>query len=153
MKSGDAVNLLVETIQTHASHPWPATAPQNSPQLLRYHGDLFVISPYTTKVQRTKYRGVTSFHHYTIPTGLDDFTLDPTASRSGTTVTYGPFNDIPESDSREFLSRTQQRVELRYEFGEPVLTVTSLKRTAEVSHWGSNLNIQDEIKLRNSGPT
>jgi len=153
MKSGDTVNILVETVQTHASHPWPASAPQSSAQLLRYYGDLFVISPYTTKSQKTKYRGVTQFLNYTIPTGLDDFTLDPTASRSGTTVTYGPFNDLPESDNREFLDQTQQRVELRYDFGEPVLTVTSLKRAAEISHWGSNLNIQDEIKLHNAGPT
>jgi len=33
-----------------------------------------------------------------------------------------------------------------------VLTVTSLKRAAEISHWGSNLNVQDEIKLHNHGP-
>jgi oligosaccharyltransferase complex subunit alpha (ribophorin I) len=30
--------------------------------------------------------------------------------------------------------------------------ITSLKRVAEISHWGANLNIQNDIALRNAGP-
>lgn len=32
------------------------------------------------------------------------------------------------------------------------MEVTRLSRSAEISHWGSNLNIQDEVDLRNAGP-
>ena len=33
-----------------------------------------------------------------------------------------------------------------------MLTVKNMQRTAEISHWGANLNIQDEIHLYNAGP-
>jgi oligosaccharyltransferase complex subunit alpha (ribophorin I) len=48
------VNLVLETVQTHATHPFPKQATQKEPQLLKYETDLFTISPYTTLVQRTK---------------------------------------------------------------------------------------------------
>jgi oligosaccharyltransferase complex subunit alpha (ribophorin I) len=41
---------------------------------------------------------------------------------------------------------------IHYSHGQPVLEVTQLKRAAEISHWGANLNIQDEIHLHNAGP-
>lgn len=154
MKSGDTINLLVETAQTHAALPWPATAPQTAPQLLRYFGNLFILTPYETKSQRTKYRGGDSFTSFTEPHNVDEYATEsgPPVSRSGTTVTYGQFNNVPATATKDFIDNKQQRVELRYEYKDPVLTATSLKRSAEISHWGSNLNIQDEIKLRNDGP-
>lgn len=72
------------------------------------------------------------------------------ASKSGGTITYGPYHVIPVSTTVEFLS-TQQRISVHFEIERPVLRVLSLQRTAEVSHWGSNLNIQDEIHLKNDG--
>jgi hypothetical protein len=48
------LNLVLETVQTHATHPFPEQAAQKEPQLLKYKTDLFTSSPYTTLVQRTK---------------------------------------------------------------------------------------------------
>jgi hypothetical protein len=48
------LNLVLETVQTHATHPFPEQATQKEPQLLKYTTDLFTSSPYTTLVQRTK---------------------------------------------------------------------------------------------------
>lgn len=48
------VNIVLETVQTHATWPWPETAEQKGDQLLKYATDLFVLSPYHTHVQRTK---------------------------------------------------------------------------------------------------
>jgi oligosaccharyltransferase complex subunit alpha (ribophorin I) len=48
------LNLVVETIQTHMTEPWPEFATQNDEQALRYTTDLYVISRYPTLVQRTK---------------------------------------------------------------------------------------------------
>lgn len=50
----NTLNLVLETVQTHASQPWPAAAGQNEDQTLKYSTDLFVVSPYATSVQRTK---------------------------------------------------------------------------------------------------
>jgi len=52
------LNLVLETIQTHVTEPWPEYATQKDEQAMRYTTDLFVISPYVTLVQRTKIRQV-----------------------------------------------------------------------------------------------
>jgi oligosaccharyltransferase complex subunit alpha (ribophorin I) len=54
----DTTNIVLETIQTHATYPWPKEAAQNEDQLLKYDMDILIISPYHTVVQRTKIRYV-----------------------------------------------------------------------------------------------
>ena len=83
-----------------------------------------------------------------------DFFDKSWVSRSGATVNYGPFKTIPAgiSTTLEFITETQRRVNIHYEYNEPLLEVINMKRVAEISHWGSNLNIQDEIFLHNAGP-
>lgn len=55
------LNLVLETVQTHVTHPCPETAGQSDDQSLKYTTNLFVISPYATSVQRTKLRLVPLF--------------------------------------------------------------------------------------------
>lgn len=89
---------------------------------------------------------------FTTPKDVQDFTLDPPASQSGATVTYGPFNNIPRSTDENFIAEHQQPVTIHYFHEQPVLEVLKLIRSAEISHWGANLNIQDNIQLHNAGP-
>ena len=89
---------------------------------------------------------------FTTPEGLDSFTTDNIATKSGATITYGPFYNIPPSASATFIEQHQKRVVVHYFFGAPVVEITSLKRSAEISHWGANLNIQNDIALHNAGP-
>ena len=51
-------NLVIETVQTHATYPWPEEAGQKDGQSLKYEAELLVLSPYKTFVQRTKVRYV-----------------------------------------------------------------------------------------------
>lgn len=67
-------------------------------------------------------------------------------------MTYGPYNNIPVSTNKAFLRSKQKRITIHYEYGNPILEVTKLERAAEISHWGSNLNIQDNVWLHNAGP-
>ena len=60
LKMNGTANLVVETVQTHATYPWPAEASQKDEQSLKWESDLFVLSPYLTLVQRTKIRCVHS---------------------------------------------------------------------------------------------
>ncbi|TFK75916.1 Ribophorin I [Pluteus cervinus] len=147
-------NLIVDSIQTGATFPWPEKAAQAADQALKYRSDLFVISPYKTVTQKTKLRspspGVIS---HTTPKNVESFTLGDPVTKSGATITYGPYQNIPASANSKFLDEHQQRVIIHYSYEHPVLEVTKLKRAAEISHWGSNLNIQDEVVLRNAGPT
>ena len=90
-------------------------------------------------------------HSYTTPENVE-FTTDAVVTKSGTTITYGPYYDIPPSASQEFVDKKQKHITVHYSFDYPVLEVTKLERTAEISHWGANLNIEDKIWLHNGGP-
>jgi len=148
-----AINLVLETIQTHATRPYPAYAAQTDPQLLKYDTDLFVLSPYATLVQRTKVKSPSpDVPFYTTPGGVDEFIGESSVTNSGATVTYGPYHNVGSSASTEFLSKYQQPVSVHYKYDHPVLEITTLQRSAEISHWGSNLNIEDKIDLHNAGP-
>ncbi len=40
---------------------------------------------------------------------------------------------------------------MHYKYDAPVTTVAKLERAAEISHWGSNLNIEDKMWIKNDG--
>ena len=163
-------NLVIETMQTHATYPWPEEAAQKDGQSLKYEAELFVLSPYKTAVQRTKFRYAMhsigtapqmpmirsrspspQVHSYTTPESVE-YTSDSVVTKSGATITYGPFHDIPASATSEFVDKQQKMINIHYPFDYPVLEVTKLERAAEISHWGANLNIQDTMVLHNAGP-
>ncbi|CAL1700943.1 unnamed protein product [Somion occarium] len=153
LKANASTNLVVETVQTHATYPWPEEAGQKDGQSLKYETDLLVLSPYVTSVQRTKIRSPSpQVHSYTKPEGLEAFTLEDPVTKSGSTLTYGPYKNIPQSTTEDFVQERQQHVTIHYSCDYPVIEVTKLTRTAEISHWGANLNIQDNVHLHNGGP-
>ncbi|KAI0080902.1 oligosaccharyl transferase alpha subunit [Panus rudis PR-1116 ss-1] len=153
LKANGSTNLVVETVQTHATYPYPAEASQKEPQSLKYETDLLVLSPYTTAVQRTKVRSPSpQIHSYTTPEGMDAFTLEDPVTKSGATLTYGPYKNIPASVAADFVAEKQKRITVHYTFDAPVIEITKLERAAEISHWGANLNIQDNVHLHNAGP-
>lgn len=149
----DTLSLIVSSVQSHASYPLPAVAKQNEAQSLVYETEAYIPSPYSTLNQRTKIKSPTpTIHSYSDPSSLSRFTTDSTVTKSGATITYGPYYDIPPSDGKQFAESMQETVKIHHQHDSPVLTVVRLRRAAEISHWGANLNIQDDIHLRNDGP-
>jgi len=156
LKLDQTVNIVVSTVQSHASVALPATASQGEPQSLMFSSPLYIISPYKSILQRTKIRSPTPMiRSYTDTKDLAQYVEKGAApvTKTGPTLVYGPFHNIPESMNLPFQERNQKTVSIHYDYDQPVLTVTSLQRSAEISHWGANLNIHDEIVLRNDGPT
>lgn len=157
-------------METHATYPWPEEAGQKDGQALKYDTDLFVVSPYKTTIERIKFKCDTmspspnstsnnldrlpspNVISYSTPDGLDEYTLDSPVAKSGATITYGPFNHVPVTADARFLKSKQKKVTIHYTYDHPVLEITKLKRSAEISHWGANLNIEDRIDLHNAGP-
>ena len=88
---------------------------------------------------------------YSQPTGLYALTLDAPSTKQASTITYGPFNNIPPSANADFVSGSQQRVKVQYKHDQPVMQITKLERAAEISQWGANINLQDNIWLHNAG--
>ncbi len=80
---------------------------------------------------------------YTEPVDVDSFTLDAPVTKSGATITYGPFSNVPGSTNKDFVSEHQKRITVHYAYDLPLLEIPTMKRAAEISHWGSNLNIED----------
>jgi oligosaccharyltransferase complex subunit alpha (ribophorin I) len=149
----ETTSVVFETIQTHASYPWPAEASQTDDQVLKYETDILILSPYNTAVQRTKIRSPSPrIKSYTENVDASSFTTDAPVTKSGATITYGPFNNVGESTNLAFANEKQRRVSVQYGYDHPSLGVRKLRRVAEVSHWGANLNTQDEIHLYNAGP-
>ncbi|CCL99426.1 uncharacterized protein FIBRA_01444 [Fibroporia radiculosa] len=147
-------NIVVETVETHATYPWPREASQQDPQSLKYESDLFILSPYKTSVERIKFRSPSPvIHSYTTLEGLDEYNVEIPVTKSGATITYGPYNNVPASATKDFVSHKQYPIAVHYSYDGPVLEVTKLTRAAEISHWGANLNIEDNIHLHNAGPT
>lgn len=59
LRTNGTTNLVVETMETHATYPWPEEAGQKDGQALKHHTSLFVVSPYETSVERIKLKCVT----------------------------------------------------------------------------------------------
>jgi oligosaccharyltransferase complex subunit alpha (ribophorin I) len=59
---------------------------------------------------------------------------------------------VPASADAAFAREHQRALAVQYAYDSAVLEVRSLRRWAEVSHWGANLNVQDEYELHNAGP-
>lgn len=72
-------------------------------------------------------------------------------SKSGATISYGPFQNVGPTVGVPFQTTEQQILSVHYEYDKPILSVVNYERTAEVSHWGANLNIEDKVVLRNDG--
>lgn len=89
---------------------------------------------------------------HTTPQNVDAFTSKDPVTKSGATLTYGPFDNIPPSTNREFIDKHQQPVVVHYNHEQPVVEVLSLQRLVEISHWGANMNTEDKILLHNAGP-
>lgn len=78
--------------------------------------------------------------------------MENPVTKSGATITYGPYSNISPSANAAFIGAYQDTIGIHYFYDYPVLAVSEYKRAAEISHWGANLNIQDEIHLHNAGP-
>ncbi|KAI0638058.1 oligosaccharyl transferase alpha subunit [Trametes polyzona] len=152
LDTNGTANLVVETVQTHATYAWPQEAAQKDPQSLKYNAELFVLSPYKTAVQRTKIRSPSpTVHSFSEPENVE-FTTDAVVTKSGATITYGPFYEIPPSASQDFVDTKQKQISVHYTYDLPVLEVKSLKRAVEISHWGANLNVDNTMVFHNAGP-
>ncbi|KIM19466.1 hypothetical protein M408DRAFT_47828, partial [Serendipita vermifera MAFF 305830] len=156
MAEDATATIVVNSILSHASTPFPESIKQADPQLLKFSTEAYVLSPYRTLSERTKIRAPSpKVASFSAPAELSKYagtTADSVATRSGAVITYGPFQDLPPTTGLPFHRENQKLLTVHYEYDSPIISVVSLDRSAEISHWGDNLNIQDSVHIRNDGP-
>ena len=134
LQAGSAVTVSMETAFSHAIEAHPAKIGQNDKQLVRFTANVYYFSPYATATQTTT---------FVLPTASpESYTRVKPVAAQDTNIVYGPYSSVPAHSGKP--------VSLHYENNGPFMTVLSLDRLIEVSHWG-NIAIEEAIVVRHSG--
>ncbi|EDV98866.1 GH13364 [Drosophila grimshawi] len=127
-------NLVIETVSTKNILPHPAEIKQNDKQLVKFVGGLYLYSKYSTNTQKTNVMLSSS--------NILSHTQAKPYSVSSNKLAFGPYENIAPLSEDELV--------IHYENQSPFLTVNSLDRSIEVSHWG-NIAVKESIEMTHTG--
>ena len=158
--NGQTATISLVELLGHTIQPLPKEIEQAEAQYLKWiTNSTYVDSWYPTDVERIKIRWVAKSVKLTVRTPTanilshgsvpDTYTRDNTVTKASSTITLGPFTSLPATLGGSVIG---QPFDVHYESRDAVVGLKTFKRSAEVSHWGANLNIQDEMNLVNNGP-
>ena len=126
--------LKVEAVFTDMLEPYPAEITQGETQLVRFTDSHYFLSPYPTESQKTTVKLASS--------GIESFTkLAPHAAK-GSTITFGPYKDIP--------ALSYSAATMHYVNNKPFAKFSTVNREMEVSHWG-NIAVEEIYELKHHG--
>ncbi|GAA5881471.1 hypothetical protein JCM16303_005667 [Sporobolomyces ruberrimus] len=140
--------VTISTVLSHASVPKPEILPQNAESIyMLWEGDLLaplagLSSEEKSKIEEVKVRVKTPTPRVLSAREPEGFSV--AHAQGSAMVTFsskGSVADLPP-----------QIAALHYQQPEAIASIRTLDRIVELSHWGSNLAIQDNIELANSGP-
>lgn len=131
---GAQVKVKVEMTFSHVLKPFPTHITQAERQLVVFQGNHYLYSPYFTNSQTTRVRLASKT--------VESYTKLGNPSKNDEIIEYGPFRDVPPY--------SEDAMKIHYENNTPFLTISSLTRTIEVSHWG-NIAVEETIDLRHTG--
>ncbi|XP_050412619.1 dolichyl-diphosphooligosaccharide--protein glycosyltransferase subunit 1 [Patella vulgata] len=136
LAAGKSTTVEVETIYAHVLKAYPAEILQSEKQLVIFNSNLYFYSPYKTLTQTTSVTTTSS--------SIESYTRTKPVSVSDNVIKYGPFEE------REPFVEAELKV--HEENNSPFLTITSMERIIEISHWG-NIAVEEHIDMRHSGAT
>ncbi|KAK2091339.1 proteasome regulatory particle base subunit [Saguinus oedipus] len=131
---GAKISVIVETVYTHVLQPYPTQITQSEKQFVVFEGNHYFYSPYATKTQTMRVKLASR--------NVESYTKLGNPTRSEDLLDYGPFRDIP--------AYSQDTFKVHYENNSPFLTITSMTRVIEVSHWG-NIAVEENVDLKHTG--
>ena len=127
--------LAVYTTLTGVLEPFPKEVRQREKQLVLLRANAYFFSPYASASQIT----VISLESAVVLSHSEE--LQPATLR-GDTLTYGPFKGLP--------AESEHTVTVHYQNRAPFLTFTAVHKEVEVSHWGSNVAVEELVQARRS---
>ncbi|XP_006091374.1 dolichyl-diphosphooligosaccharide--protein glycosyltransferase subunit 1 [Myotis lucifugus] len=131
---GMKISVILETVYTHVLQPYPTQITQSEKQFVVFEGNHYFYSPYPTKTQTMRVKLASR--------NVESYTKLGNPTRSEDLLDYGPFRDVP--------AYSQDTFKVHYENNSPFLTITSMTRVIEVSHWG-NIAVEENVDLKHTG--
>ncbi|XP_050720090.1 dolichyl-diphosphooligosaccharide--protein glycosyltransferase subunit 1-like [Eriocheir sinensis] len=134
LQPGKTINVETEMIMTQILEPYPALIQQGEKQLVRYTGNHYVLTPYTTTTQTTT---------VTLPSpNIETYSRLKPTTHTDTSITYGSYDGVA--------GFSVDTMTIHYENNAPFLMVTKLERVIEVSHWG-NIAVEETLDVLHTG--
>lgn len=134
LSGGSTFTIKAYAVFTHLIEAYPKAIYQHEKQSVRYSDNHFFFSPYQTTSQTTNVKLSSST--------IENYSEEPPTSVKGDTITYGPYNDVAPFSYDE--------LSVHFESNKPFITVRSLVKEIEVSHWG-NVAVEETYFLEHSG--
>ncbi|ALC39207.1 CG33303 [Drosophila busckii] len=134
LKDSPKQSIYIETVSTKNLLPHPYEIKQNDKQMVKFVGNLYLYSIYKTITQKTNV--ILSSSNVLSSTQIKPFSL------AANKIFFGPYENVEKL--------TEEELMIHYENQSPFLTVNSLDRTIEVSHWG-NIAVKESIQITHSG--
>jgi len=119
---------------THTMTPFPSEITQSERQLVRYNDNHYWYSLYRTESVKTKVKLSSS-------SVQSNSELSPSSVKADV-VTYGPYKDV--------VPLSYSPLSLHFENNKPFITIKSVQRWIEVSHWG-NIAVEEQYKINHDG--
>jgi len=135
LEAGAGINLVVSAVFSHAMKAAPAEIAQTDRQQVIYEDNHFFFSPYHTVNQKTTIKLASN--------AVERYSQDKSpASLKGDTLTYGPYQDTD--------AFSQAPLFVHFENNAPFVTISSMTKIIEVSHWG-NANVEEWYEMSHDG--
>ncbi|KAM8868039.1 dolichyl-diphosphooligosaccharide--protein glycosyltransferase subunit 1 [Synchiropus picturatus] len=134
LSPGAQLKVKVEMTFSHVLMPFPSHITQAERQLVVFQGNHYLYSPYPTRSQTTKVRLASKT--------VESYTKLGSPNKNDDVIEYGPFRDVA--------AFSEDTMKIHYENNSPFLTISSITRIIEVSHWG-NIAVEETIDLRHTG--
>nr|CAD2177809.1 unnamed protein product [Meloidogyne enterolobii] len=135
LSTGSAIKVTVEYALTEYLVPHPKEIIQSENQLVLYSGLANIPSAYSLLKETCIYK-VGSVQ----PIAFTDVSLSKYASGK---ITYGPYEN-----SKPY---TKKPITIHCENNSPFLVATKVDRFIEISHWGGNLAVEENVEIVNKG--
>lgn len=131
--------IAIDLAYTHWIRPLPAIIPQLAKQHVTFTaGNIYLFSPYPSDEMTTTFK----FPNSNIVSYVGG-EPNHVGKKSANQIVYGAFKNVhPLAFGAS---------NFHYEYTNPIVTITELKRELQVSHWGGNLAVTEDYSLRHDG--
>ncbi|GAA5988916.1 hypothetical protein JCM11641_002914 [Rhodosporidiobolus odoratus] len=149
--SDNKATVTVSTVHSHQAVPNPPSLPQNAESIyMQWEGDLLAplagfSAQKKSKLEEFKVRVKAPTPRILQAVMVEGEGFAVAHSQGSATVTFTSKSSVAELG--------EQIARVHYQQPHAVASIRKLDRIVELSHWGSNFAVQDNIDLVNSGPT